>query len=96
MLQSNVIVNNNDMTHVMHLALLQMAIKNVVNLYLTPFKVYNDEKASRGPLYIITGAFWRDCCRVCRGVPSDVDDEYGEVVGGESEVPDIFKDKRRD
>ena len=70
-----------------------MVVKQVINLYLTPFKVYNDEKASRGPLYFLTASFWRDCGKVCRR--NHVDDGQDNYDDGEwQRAPDIFKDLR--
>ena len=69
-----------------------MAVKQLINLYLMPFKIYNDEKASRGPLYFLTASFWRDCGKICR--TNQQDDGQDDDDGERQTAPDIFMDLR--
>lgn len=51
------------MTVVMHQALYQFLFKLVISLWVLPFRVFNDERASRDVLYLCQPKFWRQCCR---------------------------------
>ena len=65
--QSNMIVAGNDMTQVMRISAYSLILKLVLMIWFYPFKVYNDEKGSRGPLYCFKRSFWRDLCKCCCG-----------------------------
>ena len=79
LLQSNEIVNGNDLTIVLHIAACTLLLRTLSYIYFLPFKVYNDPKNPRGPLYFIHGKFWRDlCCRSQVPIEDEVeeDDEF--------------------
>jgi len=62
--QSNPIVNGNDLTTVMYVALLSWVLKMIVMVYLWPIKIHNNPKGRSGFFYPCTSKFYRDwCCK---------------------------------
>ena len=60
--QKNPIVNGNDLTHVMYVALAMVVWKFLLILYLWPIKINNDEQGSNGYGYPFTLRFWKTFC----------------------------------
>lgn len=85
MLQPNVIVAGNDMTEVMRISAYSLIFKLVLMLWFYPFKVYNDEKGSRGPLYCFKRSFWQDVCRCCGGRHQNVASDDNFQAGGDQQ-----------
>ena len=57
--QSNPIVNGNDLTTIMYVALLSWGLKMLVLVYLWPIKIHNDPKDRSGFFYPCTSKFYR-------------------------------------
>lgn len=70
------IVNGNDLTHVMHISLFALGLKFMIMLYMMPFKIYNDPRSLVGPLYLCDKRFWRNVKDVAHGVSPQVDKTF--------------------
>ena len=85
LLQENVIVNGNDMTHIFRLAMYSYLVRGLIQAYVTPFKIYNDPKKLWGPFYLCNPDWYRDWCCCCRrNQDEDEDQGRGSVMRARS------------
>ena len=61
--QDNIIVNNNNLTELLHISMGTFVIRCLILLYLIPFKVDNDPNDLRGPFYLFTKRYWTRLCK---------------------------------
>ena len=47
----------------MYMAIAQLVLKFILIIWITPFKIYNDEKGSRDCLYLCRPSAWQACCK---------------------------------
>jgi hypothetical protein len=60
--QSNVIVNETDLTTVFHNSVILFLVKVVIMVYLWPIKIWNSPKEINGAFYLCKPRFWRRLC----------------------------------
>ena len=53
------IVNDNDMTKIMYVSLIALAVQSLYLMYVTPIKIFNDPKKLWGPFYLCRRDFWQ-------------------------------------
>lgn len=67
--QSNVIVNDTDVTTVLHNSMILFSVKLLIMIYLWPIKIFNNPKEMNGAFYLCKPRFWRRAC--CKEQVSD-------------------------
>lgn len=97
--QANVIVNGNDMTTVMNLSLLNLAVLVVISIYLWPTKISNNPEEPVGIFYPCTKRFWTSCCKSepqeARNVSQDNGDDPFLFNNHESIVQEALREKEK-
>ena len=73
--QSNMIVNGNDMSVLLHVAVGSLALKVILLLYMMPLRINNDPEKMWGPFYLFNADFWRSC-KSSRVENDDNDDDF--------------------